>query len=89
MKASESVKNIAKSLAQFQAEVKNPVNTANNPFFKSKYAPLDEVLNTVRPILSKHGLSVLQFPSGDGQNIVVTTVVMHESGEWIDRKSVV
>lgn len=84
MKASESVKNIAKSLAQFQAEVKNPVNTANNPFFKSKYAPLDEVLNTVRPILSKHGLSVLQFPSGDGQNIVVTTVVMHESGEWIE-----
>lgn len=84
MKTSESVKNIAKALAQFQAEVKNPTNTANNPYFNSKYAPLDEVLNTVRPILSKHGLSVLQFPSGDGQNIIVTTVVMHESGEWIE-----
>lgn len=84
MKKSESIKNIAKALAAFQAEVKNPANTETNPFFNSKYAPLNDILNLVRPLLSKHGLSVLQSPSGDGQNITVTTLITHESGEWIE-----
>ncbi len=84
MKKSESIKNIAKALAAFQAEVKNPANTETNPFFNSKYAPLNDILNLVRPLLSKHGLSVLQSPSGDGQNVTVTTLITHESGEWIE-----
>jgi len=84
MQTSESIKNIAKAMAQFQSEVKNPANTANNPFFNSKYAPLNDVLNLVRPILTKHGLSVLQSPSGDGEFITVTTLITHESGEWIE-----
>lgn len=84
MQKSESIKNIAKALAAFQAEVKNPANTADNPFFKSKYAPLSDILSIARPILSKHGLSILQSPSGDGQNVTVTTLITHESGEWIE-----
>lgn len=84
MRTSESIKNIAKALAQFQAEVKNPSNTEMNPFFKSKYAPLNDILNLARPLLSKNGLSVLQSPSGDGQNVTVTTLITHESGEWIE-----
>lgn len=84
MQKSESIKNIAKALALFQAEIKNPANTADNPFFKSKYAPLSDILSMARPILSKHGLSVLQSPSGDGQNVTVTTLITHESGEWIE-----
>ena len=84
MQTSESIKNIAKAMAQFQSEVKNPANTANNPFFNSKYAPLNDVLNLVRPILTKHGLSILQSPSGDGEHIAVTTLIIHESGEWIE-----
>lgn len=84
MQKSESIKNIAKALAAFQADVKNPTNTETNPFFKSKYAPLNDILNLVRPLLSKHGLSVLQSPSGDGQNVTVTTLITHESGEWIE-----
>jgi hypothetical protein len=84
MQKSESIRNIAKALAGFQADVKNPANTADNPFYKSKYAPLSDVLNIVRPLLTKHGLSVFQSPSGDGQNVTVTTVIMHESGEWIE-----
>lgn len=84
MRTSESIKNIAKAMAQFQAEVKNPVNTAENPFYHSKYAPLNAVLNLVRPLLTKHGLSVLQSPSSDGEHISVTTLITHESGEWVE-----
>ena len=84
MKKSESVKSLAASLSKFQEEVKNPANTADNPFFKSKYAPLSDILNNVRPLLSKNGLSILQAPSGDGENIIITTMLLHTSGEYIE-----
>lgn len=83
MQKSESIAELAKALASFQSEVKNPPNTADNPFYKSKYAPLQDVLNIVRPLLSKHGLSILQIPSSDGETVSVTTLLMHSSGEWI------
>jgi len=89
MNKSESIANIAMALSLFQGEVSNPKNTANNPFFKSKYCPLNEVINTTRPILAKHGLSVLQSPSGDGEHVVVTTLLMHSSGEWIEGEPLV
>jgi hypothetical protein len=81
---SESITNLAGALSSFQGEVENPKNTANNPYFKSKYAPLNDVLNIVRPVLAKNGLSILQSPSGDGENIVVCTTLLHSSGEWIE-----
>jgi len=84
MNKSESIKNLASALVKFQEEIKNPANTADNPFFKSKYAPLNDVLNLVRPILTKNGLSLIQSPSGDGQNIIITTMLLHSSGEWIE-----
>lgn len=89
MNKSESIASLAQALALFQGEVTNPKNTANNPFFKSKYAPLSEVINTSKPILAKHGLSVLQSPSGDGERIIVTTLLMHSSGEWIEGEPLV
>lgn len=84
MNKSDSIKNIAVALAKFQAEVKNPKNTADNPFYNSKYAPLQDVLNAVRPLLSKHGLSIIQNPAGDGERISIHTMLVHESGEWIE-----
>ena len=84
MEKSDSIKNLAAALSKFQSEIENPKNTADNPFFKSKYAPLNDVLNVVRPLLSKHGLSVIQSPGGDGQNISINTMLIHESGEWIE-----
>lgn len=84
MNKSESIAELATALAAFQAEITNPKNTADNPFFKSKYAPLNDILTLVRPTLAKHGLSVLQSPSGDGDKIVITTLLMHSSGQWIE-----
>lgn len=84
MNKSETIIELSKALARFQGEVGNPKNTATNPFFKSKYAPLEEVLNTVRPILAKNGLSIIQAPSSEGEYISITTTLIHESGEWIE-----
>ena len=83
MEKSESIKEIGTALAKFQAEIHNPSNTAVNPFFKSKYAPLAEVLNVVRPIASKYGISIIQNPIGNGESVTVTTIIIHSSGEWL------
>jgi len=87
IKKSESIENLAKSLSKFQSEVTNPTNTATNPFFKSKYAPLSEVLNTVRPLLSKNGLSVMQSTTARNEMVIITTMLIHDSGEWIQFSS--
>ncbi|MBJ8031122.1 ERF family protein [Bacillus cereus group sp. N21] len=84
MKRSETIGELAKALVKFQAEVENPKNTASNPMFKSKYAPLDVVINTVKPILTKYGLSFMQSTGSEGESIIISTMLLHESGEWIE-----
>lgn len=85
MNKSDSIKEIAAALSKFQGEVNNPKNIANNPFFNSKYAPLDEVINTIKEPLKKNGLSFIQNPtSTDAGMVSIVTLLMHESGEWIE-----
>lgn len=84
MNKSESIKNFAAAMANFQGEVKNPPKSADNPFYKSKYTTLDVLIDTAKPLLEKNGLSYIQSCSGDGSNITVTTLLMHSSGEWIE-----
>lgn len=80
---SETFKEFATAFAKFQCDVKNPKLTAENPHFRSRYAPLSEVLNTVRPILAKYGLSVFQDVSTEEDKVVITTILIHESGEFL------
>ena len=53
---------LSKAYVAFFAEVQNAVKNADNPYFKSKYADLAEIIATVKPILSKYKLAVLQTP---------------------------
>jgi hypothetical protein len=70
-------------LAKYFEEVTNPENTVVNTFFKAKYAPLNEVLNTVRPILGKYGFAVIQIPTFDNANCSVNTILTHNGGGCI------
>ena len=84
MKMSESIAEISKAMAKFQMEVKQPFRDADNPFFKSKYVPLENVVEAIHDIAPKHGLSFVQFPLNDDNGRVgVSTLLLHESGEWI------
>ena len=80
---SDSIIKLAEALAGAQAEIENAAKKSNNPHFKSKYADLAEVINTARPVLSKHGLSVTQWPSFADGLVSVETLLAHKSGEWI------
>ena len=85
MKKSETLTEFSKAFAKTQQEMKKPLKDANNPFFKSKYVPLENVVEAITESASKNGLSFTQFPSSDEDgNVTVGTLVMHSSGEWIE-----
>ena len=85
MEKSETIIELSKAFAKMQMELEQPLKNANNPFFKSKYVPLENVVDSITRASSKHGLSFTQFPSSDENgNVTVGTMVMHESGEWIE-----
>lgn len=77
--------NIAKALLKVQKDITNPVNTATNPFFKSKYAPLNDILNLVRPLLTRNGILMTQnIGTDDEGRPYVQTILIHESGEHLE-----
>jgi len=81
---SESISALAKALATAQSSLKNTPASKDNPHFKSKYTPLDDLLDMARSVLPTHGLSVLQNVSGASDTVSIVTMIMHESGEWIE-----
>jgi len=83
MNKSESIKELASALCKTQLLLENATKSADNPFFKSKYADLSEVLSCVKAAAMDKGLSFTQMPSYNDGVVSVETMIMHESGEWI------
>ena len=85
MNTSPTIGVIAKAFAAAQAELENVTKDKTNPAFKSQYATLAAVLDVVRPVMSKHGIGILQAPgNNDAGMVTVTTRLTHESGEWLE-----
>ena len=82
MNKSESITHLATALAQFQAEITPVPLDSYNPFLKS-VSRLSKVVETSRPFLAKHELSVSQPVITVNGEIGVETILMHSSGEWI------
>lgn len=82
MTHSEQINELATALAAFHAEAPHIDldGAANAGSFRYKYASLPEILSKVRPILTKHGLAVLQLVGPGG---AVETMLTHTSGQWI------
>ena len=79
MQKSESIGILVAALIAAQKELKIVEKSAENPFFKSKYADLPAIDKEYKRVFPSHGLVVTQFPDGKG----LTTVLAHSSGEWI------
>ena len=81
MEKSESIKNLALALVKFNGLVKKVNKGSDNPFFKSKYAALPDILAAIHEPLIQSGLVINQFPTG---NHGLTTILIHaESGEYM------
>ena len=75
--------NIYFKLWKAKHEIKGVAKGKDNPFFKSKYADLNAILDAVEPILLKYNLIVLQ-PILDGH--VVTQIIDCENGDMVESR---
>jgi len=87
MNLKSSTPELQAALAAAQAAVENASKNAANPHFKSRYADLAEVLNTVRPVFSAHGLAIIQSTEFDGAMVHVTTAICHALGGHITSRA--
>jgi hypothetical protein len=85
MKSSDTLTKISPALVKAINAIEGVKKGADNPFFKSKYANLESVIEAAHDALSANGLAVMQGPGPmDGNCITLTTRLVHESGEWIE-----
>lgn len=83
MNKSEQIAEIAAALVAAHAEIKGVVKSATNPYFKSKYATLDAVVDTVKPALLKQGIVVVQGVQDAENGVGIETMLLHKSGQWL------
>jgi hypothetical protein len=82
------MKNLMKSLAAFQQEVK--VIHKGTQGYGYSYADLPKIFEEINPLLQKHGLGFTQMiNSQDGLNYLKTVVFHIESGEMIDSNTLI
>ena len=87
---SESIGQLAKALAAAQADFpavekgrKAEVRMKAGGSYSYTYADLADIMADVRPVLAKHGLAVAQPVSTRNGAAIVTTLLMHTSGEFL------
>lgn len=80
---SAEIDKLAAAMVKAQAAMPTADESSENPHFKSSYADLAECVKVARPVLTANGLAIMQFPSTQDRIVSVTTMVVHESGQWI------
>ena len=82
------MKNLFKSLAEFQQEVK-VIHKATQGYGYS-YTDLPKIFSEINPLMKKHGLGFTQLiNSHEGQNYLVTMLFHVESGESIESTALI
>ena len=83
MDKSETIGKLAEALSKAQGEIKPAAFDATNPHFKSKYATLGAIVEACKDALSKNGIAVIQGTNSNDGRVIVETMLVHVSGEWI------
>jgi hypothetical protein len=79
MNKSEQIGALAKALGESQKAMNGAYKDSKNPFFKSSYADLKQVMQVFQTYYAPNGLAVSQLVGQDG----IETILMHESGQWV------
>ena len=86
MNKSDTLSKLAPALVKAQAAMAGATKSAANPFFKSKYANLEEVIRVVKEPFAANGLCFIQNPVSSEGHAGVETIILHESGEFISNE---
>ena len=80
---SEKIDKLAPDFVALQADLEPVDKSAANPFFKSKYAPLPDVMEALKPVLAKHHFGLSTLPAiVEGRN-GLRFVLIHLSGQFL------
>lgn len=75
------------ALSKAQGDIEIAKTDSVNPFYKSKYADLAQIIKASRPYLASNGLSIIQRVLTNGNNqMYLFTRLCHASGQWIEAK---
>lgn len=73
------------ALLKAQGELEHASKSSTNPHFRSKYADLPTIINTIKPVLQKHGLFFNHIPFVENGEQFLKTVIWHAaSGQHIE-----
>jgi hypothetical protein len=81
MKRSEQIGELVTALAKAQSEFTAAVKDSDNPYYASKYADLNAVINAVRPALNKNGIAMMHNLESDLERQVAIVTVGLYCGE--------
>lgn len=86
IRSSEQTDELVAALVKCQGQLENVKKdqTANTGSYRYSYADLAAVVEAARPIISDHGLAVTQFPGWEDQTDVLTSRLLHTSGQWLE-----
>lgn len=86
MKTSEQIDKISEALAAAHCDFKSieKNKTLKTAQYTFHYADLSAIIDSTRDALSKNGLCITQCPDFTNNRIVVTTRLIHKSGQWIE-----
>jgi hypothetical protein len=88
MNHSEQVNEIAAALAKAQAGIVQPAKTrtamikSDKASYGYKYADLNGIIEAYRQPFSDNGLSVIQSAMTEPDIVIITTMLLHSSGQW-------
>lgn len=88
LKRSEGLGQLALALSKAQGEMGSAIKDSTNPFFKSRYTSRAAVRAAYTPALSKHELAFLQPAKTIGRSVIITSLLVHSSGEFIEETMV-
>lgn len=82
--SSEKITDLAKAMLEAQRAMSPVTKNADNPFTKSRYATLTQVMETCRKALFDNGLWVTQYtvPAESGFISLITKIFHIESEQW-------
>lgn len=76
------MKNLYAKIAQYHKKGVKLEKDKQNPYFKSMYMSLDNIVNTITPVLNEVGLVITHHVSNqDGKSYVITTIADPETAE--------
>ena len=77
------MKQVFAAFIKFQSDLKPVYKGTVNPFFKSRYADLSSIMESILPVLNKHELGISQTCRVAESGTVLQTHIIHSSGESI------